>query len=104
MDPVVVTAVFLPLPGRIAELIAAFEATIPAVHAEDGCELYAIHEHPDGSIVMMEKWSSTDLLDAHAASEATSALRAATIPLCVAEPVVTLLRPLPAGTEFQGTL
>jgi quinol monooxygenase YgiN len=34
------------------EVIAAFEAAIGEVHAEEGgCELYALHEGPDGRLV-----------------------------------------------------
>ena len=51
---VVVTAVFHPAEGRTAELIDALRATIPAVHQEQGCRLYAIHHAEDGTITMIE--------------------------------------------------
>jgi quinol monooxygenase YgiN len=30
---------------------------MPAVHAEEGCLLYAIHAASDGTVVMIEKWA-----------------------------------------------
>jgi quinol monooxygenase YgiN len=100
---VIVTAVFSPKDGAKDDLIAALSAAIPAVHAEDGCELYAIHDAEDGTIVMIEKWSSRELLDAHSAGAAVDALRALIAPH-LADLVVTVMSPLPAGTAAQGAL
>jgi quinol monooxygenase YgiN len=102
--PVVVTAVFHPVPGRTADLIAAVRDTIPAVHDEAGCLLYAIHDADDGTITMIEKWESRDLLAAHAAGPAVAALGAAIAGLVESPPTVTTMTPLPAGTAEQGEL
>jgi quinol monooxygenase YgiN len=92
------------LEGRSAELIDALRATIPAVHDEEGCRLYAIHDAEDGTITMIEKWDSREDLDAHAAGSAVKALQDAIAGL-VAKPVtVTTMTPLPAGTAEQGQL
>ena len=74
---VVVTAVFHPVPGRTAELIDALRATIPAVHQEEGCRLYAIHDAEDGTITMIEKWDSAEALATHASGAAVEGVRAA---------------------------
>jgi len=103
-SPVVVTAVFVPLPGRFDELHAALVGAIPAVHEEAGCELYAIHRAPDGSIVMLEKWSTRELLDAHSTGAAVAALGDAIGDLLAAPVEVTMLEPLAAGTARQGSL
>jgi quinol monooxygenase YgiN len=101
---VVVTAVFKPVPGRGSALIEALQAAIPAVHDEPGCRLYAIHDAADGTVVMIEKWSSADDLAAHAAGEPVAALDAAIADL-IAEPVtVTTMTPIQAGTADQGVL
>ena len=72
---VVVVATIVPVPEHRAEVIAALEQTISAVHAEDeGCELYALRQGED-RLVMIEKW-----------------------------PDVQALQPHPAGTAEQGTL
>jgi hypothetical protein len=43
---VVVVAVFHAAPGKLDALRSALVEAIPAVHAEEGCELYAIHDAP----------------------------------------------------------
>jgi quinol monooxygenase YgiN len=102
--PVVVTAVFHPAPGRVAQLIDALRATIPAVHSEEGCRLYAIHDADDGTITMIEKWDSREALAAHAAGPAVKALQAAVADFVAQPTTVTTMTPLPAGTREQGEL
>ncbi|PPH07923.1 antibiotic biosynthesis monooxygenase [Rathayibacter sp. AY1C1] len=103
-DPVVVTAIFTPAEGQCDALVAALSTAIAEVHEEEGCELYAIHDSPDGTIVMLEKWTSGDLLDAHGAGEPVVRLNAAIRGLVAHPPVVTRLVPIPAGTSRQGEL
>jgi quinol monooxygenase YgiN len=103
-EPIVVTALFFPSPGQFAAVHDALRLAIAAVHDEPGCILYAIHHAPDDTIVMIEKWESAALLDAHGAGEAVHALNAS-LEGKLARPVeVTRLTPLLAGTETQGTL
>ncbi|MGO3885192.1 MAG: putative quinol monooxygenase [Mycetocola sp.] len=102
--PVVVTAHFEPQPGKLDELRTALVGAIPAVHTEEGCELYAIQDAPDGTILMIEKWTTRELLDAHAVGEPVAALNAAIDGLVTGPAVVTILDPIPAGTEVQGQL
>jgi len=40
---IVVVATITPKPEHTDEVAAAFAGVIPQVHAEDGCELYALH-------------------------------------------------------------
>jgi quinol monooxygenase YgiN len=101
---VVVTAVFHPVEGRTAELVDALRATMPAVHEEPGCRLYAIHDAEDGTITMIEKWDSREDLAAHAAGPAVKALEAAVAGLIARPVAVTTMTPLPAGTAEQGQL
>ena len=83
---------------------AALLPVIASVHQEPGCLLYSIHQAPDGSIVMIEKWESARLLDEHGAGAAVAALHAS-LEGKLAQPIaVTRLIPLPAGTPAQGTL
>lgn len=104
-DPVVVTAVFHPIPGQFD---AVYEALVPAieeVHEEKGCELYAIHKHPDANtIVMIEKWESAQLLDAHGVGEAVGKLNASLEGKVTGPPEVTRLEPLPVGDSGKGVL
>ncbi|GMA21476.1 antibiotic biosynthesis monooxygenase [Arsenicicoccus piscis] len=100
----VVTAVFTPLEGRKDELVAALRETMPGVHAEPGCELYAIHDAEDGTVTMIEKWTTREDLDAHSRGEAVAALQAATGELLAGPVDVVIMTPLPAGTAEQGEL
>ena len=101
---VVVTAVFRPAPNRREDLVDALRSTMPAVHAERGCLLYAIHDAEDGTITMIEKWASVADLDAHGSSPATAALQAAVDGL-VNEPArVTRMTPVPVGDPGVGEL
>lgn len=102
--PVVVTAYFHPAAGQHDQVVDVLEQAIPAVHEEPGCELYAIHDAPDGTIVMIEKWSSVGELDDHGVGEPVRALNASLEGLLASQTEVTRLVPLPAGTGKQGQL
>jgi len=102
--PVVVTAVFQPAPGRRDDLVEALRTTMPGVHAETGCQLYAIHDAEDGTITMIEKWDSVADLDAHGSGPAVASLGAA-IEGLVTEPAhVTRMTPIPVGDDAVGSL
>lgn len=103
-ETVVVTAYFYPRPGTRDQVLAALEPAIAAVHDEDGCELYAIHDAPDGSIVMLEKWTSADLLDAHGRGDAVARLNVALDGLLERPVAVTRLVPIPVGQPDKGAL
>ena len=104
MSAVVVTAVFTPETGKRDQLIEALKEAIPAVHEEEGCELYAIHDSPDGTIVMLEKWTTRALLDAHAAGEPVARLNSLIDGLTAQPVTVTVMDPIAAGTAQQGSL
>ena len=66
-------------PGMRAAVLAAFNANVPAVHAEDGCIEYGATIDADNAgpiqtavgadgFVVIEKWQSLEHLKAHAAS------------------------------------
>jgi quinol monooxygenase YgiN len=101
--PVVVVATIVPKPGKLEEVAAAFEAAIPAVHAEDGCELYALHKSDD-KLVMIEKWASSEALTVHSGGETLKALGRQLRELTAERMDVVLLEPLPAGDGDKGAL
>jgi quinol monooxygenase YgiN len=79
MSTVHVLAFITTKPGLREEVLAAFRANVPKVHAEDGCiEYQAAIDTPDAgaiqtaigedSFVVVEKWASLDALKAHGAS------------------------------------
>jgi quinol monooxygenase YgiN len=101
---VVVVATIRPIPEHRAEVIAALEAVIARVHAEDeGCLLYALHEGAD-RLVMIEKWSSAEALGQHGRGPALVQLNKALDGLTEGETDVQVLQPHPAGTNNQGTV
>ncbi len=101
---IVVVARLYPNPGQTAEVLAALEAAAPAIHAEQGCELYAGHETPDGTIVMIEKWTTQADLDAHLAGEPVRVYREARSPFEAQSPRLEILTPRAYGDPERGTL
>ena len=74
-----VVAVITAKPGMREDILQAFRANMPAVHAEQGCIEYAPAIDAEGiggfqtkfgtdSFVVIEKWESPEALKAHAAS------------------------------------
>ncbi len=89
MSRVHVIAVITAKAGKRGEIIEAFKANVPAVHAEDGCIEYGATVDAEGvgpfqtpygpeSFVVVEKWASLDHLMAHAASDHMKAYGAKT--------------------------
>ncbi len=71
MSMVHVLAMITAKPGKRAEILAAFNANVPAVHAEDGCIEYGAAVDAEGvgpfqtpfgpdTFVVIEKWASLD--------------------------------------------
>ena len=82
-----VIAILTAKPGRRAEVLAAFRANMPAVHAEQGCIEYGPALDTEGAfgakfgpdvLVVIEKWDSLDALRAHGASPHMAAYGAKT--------------------------
>jgi quinol monooxygenase YgiN len=103
MEAVHVIAVITARPKKRAELLQAFQANVPNVHAEEGCVEYVatIDAEGAGSIqtrfgpdtfVVVEKWASLDALQAHAAAPHMAAYAAKTKDL-IASRVIHVLSP-----------
>jgi quinol monooxygenase YgiN len=105
MSAVIIVATAFPAPEHRAEVIAAFETAIAQVHdQETGCELYALHEGPDGRLVMIEKYTSDDAVAQHRKGAGLAEL-AATLKGKLSAPMdVQILAPHPAGTPGKGAL
>lgn len=100
---VVVVATITPRPGEHAAVREALLAAVPAVHAEDGCELYALHEKDD-RLVMIEQWSSAEALAIHSRGAALAELGPRLDGRLVAAPEVVVLDAVPAGDPVKGRL
>jgi len=93
---VVVVATFLPVEGKRDEVVAALEVAAQSAHAEDGCELYAIHTGRD-RVVLIEKYADMDALTSHGATPALADLVTALDGLLQGGMDLQILRPSPTG-------
>jgi len=104
METIHVVAVITAKPGRRAELLEAFQANVPNVHAEEGCIEYVatVDAEDAGSVqtrfgedsfVVIEKWASLDALKAHAAAPHMAAYAARTKDM-IANRVIHVLSPV----------
>jgi quinol monooxygenase YgiN len=100
---VIVVATVYPVSEHRAEVRSALEETVPLVHAEDGCDLYALHEGPD-RFVLIEQWTSDQALSAHANAQPLADLRARLAGKIIGDLDIQLMTAVPAGTEEQGSL
>jgi len=98
-----VVAIITAKPGKREEILEAFHANVPAVHAEAGCIEYGPAVDAEGmgsfqtrfgpdTFVVLEKWESTDHLNAHAAAPHMKAYSAKTKDL-IASRVIHVLSP-----------
>ena len=95
---VVVVAHIRPLPEHLDAVKQAFLEILPEVHAEPGCELYALHE-AGGALVMVEKWESQEALNTHMTAPALTGIGPKLAGKVGGAPEVQILTPLPTGTK-----
>jgi quinol monooxygenase YgiN len=100
---VVVVATIVPLPQHRDEVIAAFAGIIAQVHAEPGCELYALNQ-ADDRLIMIEKWASTEALATHSKGAALAALNPQLAGKVAGRPEVIVLQAVPAGAPGKGAV
>ncbi|HEX3712320.1 MAG TPA: putative quinol monooxygenase [Trebonia sp.] len=101
----IVVATIVPVPEHRDAVIEALEAAEDQVHAaEDGCLLYALHEGPDGRLVMIEKYTDQAAFDAHGKGDALARLGAALRGKLAGPLDVQVLTPHPAGSAGKGAL
>jgi quinol monooxygenase YgiN len=102
---VVVVATITPKPEAREAVREAILRAVPRVHAEPGCELYALHEAEDGGFVMVERWASPEALAVHAKAEALRDLGADLRGKVTGPPALSgLLSPVPAGEDGKGAV
>lgn len=84
-----VVAIITAKPGMRENILRAFRANVPAVHAEQGCIEYGPAVDAEGiggfqtkfgpdTLVVIEKWESPEALKAHAAAPHMAAYAAKT--------------------------
>ena len=99
----VIVATISPKPDKVDEVVAAFTAAIAEVHAEEGCERYALHRSGD-KLVMIEKWSTDEAMRAHGTGEPYKRLGASLRDMVAGRPELMMLEPIPAGDPAKGQL
>ncbi|KQS68493.1 putative quinol monooxygenase [Modestobacter sp. Leaf380] len=100
---ITVIATITPKPDRFDAVRQAFEQAVPAVHEEPGCELYALYTGK-GVLVMVERWSDGQALEAHGAGETFNALSRG-VQDDLAEPLdVQILEPVAVGDPAKGQI
>jgi quinol monooxygenase YgiN len=99
----VVVAPITPLPHHRDAARDALRAAVAQVHAEQGCELYALHEAPD-RFVMVERWASVDALRAHSTGAGVTALNAALDGKLASPTEVVVLEAVPVGDPGKGVV
>ena len=100
----IVTAVIRPIAGATAEARARLEELIPDVHAEPGCEFYALHESTEGHLVFVEAWETRQLWVDHIEGPVVAQMNARLDGLLASPPEVHELIPAPAGDPIRGTV
>jgi quinol monooxygenase YgiN len=100
---VVVVATITPKPDHVDAVRDALLAAVPKVHAEPGCELYAVHEGK-GQFVMVERWESIDALKVHGTAEALTTLGGQLADKLDGPLDVRRLTPVPAGDVVKGAV
>ncbi len=100
--PVVIATVW-PRPEKRDEVRSVLRETVAAVHQEDGCELYALHE-ADDRFVFVEQWASAEALRAHSEGPALSRANARLDELTAKPSDFVVVEPVPAGDPRKGAV
>lgn len=97
----VLVATITPKPDQFDAVEAVLRELIPSVHAEDGCECYALHRGPD-RLVFVEKWRDMAALGAHGSGPSIKAMNERLAGLVTGRPDVQVLEAVPAGDPDKG--
>jgi quinol monooxygenase YgiN len=100
---IVVVATITPKPDQRDAVFAAIMHSVPAIHDEDGCELYAVHDAGE-AVVIVEQWRDQAALDAHGVGAAVRQVQATINEKLLCSPSLVLATPLPAGIPILGRL
>ncbi len=87
--------------GAHDEVVEALKEHVPHVHAEHGCELYAVHS--DGQVlIIVERWASGSALKAHSTGPIFAELNDRLSGLLSAQPRIDVVRSVPLGETARG--
>lgn len=101
--PVVVVATLTVKPESVDNVRDILRRAASDVHAEPGCQLYALHE-ADGTFVFVEQWADADALKTHSTSPAMATMFKDAGDHLAGPPDIKMLAPVPAGDAAKGQL
>ena len=101
---VVVVATIPPQSQHARAVREAVLSAVPQVHAEEGCERYALHEGRDGSLVVIEQWAGPEALAAHGKGEPFTELSRQLDGKLAGAPQLQVLTAVPTGDDAKGAL
>ena len=91
-------------PGRREEVWAALRELVPQVHAEPGCERYAVHAvEGQDAFVTVERWATAGAARAHGQSAAVRRYRERIGDLVEPSEIVPLI-PAVLGDPAKGSI
>ncbi len=101
--PIVVVATLTAKPESVDTVRAACQEAIEAVHAEPGCQLYALNE-ANGTFVFVEQWADEEALKTHSTAPAVGKLFGTVGEHLDGAPDIKMLAPVVAGDPAKGQL
>ena len=102
--PCIVIATFTPLPGEHEAIRDLLTSIIPEVHEEDGCELYALHDEVDGTLTMIEKWTTREHWQLHSELDTVKRIQAGVAGKLEGDIEVWEMYGVAAGDADKGSL
>jgi quinol monooxygenase YgiN len=106
MSEVVVVVLARAKPGCGGQALAAFGELAAVTHTEEGCLLFALHRDPGDAerIVLVERWTSREALDAHLLTPHLLAFRRESADLWAEPTTIMVLDPVASGDPARGLL
>lgn len=104
MSEVVVVVLARAVSGRGADALAAFADLAAITHTEEGCRLFALHRDPSDAdrVVLVERWTNREALDAHLATPHLRDFRRDTAELWAEPTTIMVLDPVASGDPVKG--
>ncbi|MFI5793450.1 putative quinol monooxygenase [Streptomyces sp. NPDC051677] len=100
--PVVIVRLH-PAAGQLEKVLDIYRQEVPLIHAEPGCELFAVHT--DGTdVFLVESWATPEDLKAHTDGEGFTRTREHLGPVLDGPGDIRVVDPIPLGVEAKGTL
>jgi quinol monooxygenase YgiN len=106
MSTVIVVATLRVREGAEEEGMAVLSELAERSQPEEGCLGYAVHRTADDrrTVVLVERWSSREALDAHFRQPHVAEAGARSAELLDGQPTILFLEPVPVGDPAKGVL